>query len=302
MPSSPRSAAQLVDVGGLTVVVQHPVAARRVAGRPPVVLVHGMMGGAWYWASWQRAFADAGWSTWAVNLRGHHGSRPVRDLGAVSVREYVQDALDVIAAASAAHEGQHPVIIGHSMGGFIAQRVAATAGAVAGAVIVCGAPPRGIPVLSWALARRQFRFVLPILFRGSLVMTRADADALNFNRVPEADRSALFARMVPESGRVGLELSIGQPVNAADVQVPMLVVAAEDDQFIPARIAGRIAARYGAELAVFPEHGHFIMCEPGWETPAHHVTAWLAETVGSGEMPGLARQTPPSVSAPAPAR
>ena len=49
----------------------------------PLLLVHGMNGGAWYLRPWLYAAAQSGWDSWAVNLRGHHGSRPVTDLGRV---------------------------------------------------------------------------------------------------------------------------------------------------------------------------------------------------------------------------
>jgi pimeloyl-ACP methyl ester carboxylesterase len=52
-----------------------------------------------------------------MNLRGHHGSRPVRDIGKVSLTDYVADALEVAAAL------KNPIVIGHSMGGLIAQKV-----------------------------------------------------------------------------------------------------------------------------------------------------------------------------------
>ncbi len=120
-------------------IVEHePPAAR---ARPfPLLLIHGMWGGAWYWHRYMRLAADAGWDVWAVNLRGHHGSRPVADLGRVSVRDYVADVAALLDAMGPA------VIIGHSMGGLIAQMAATRAG-VRAAVFLTSAAPRGIVVL-----------------------------------------------------------------------------------------------------------------------------------------------------------
>ena len=77
----------------------------------PLLLVHGMNGGAWYLRPWLYADAQASWDSWAVNLRGYYGSRPVPELGRVSLSEcveYVEDCLR--------HFGE-AVLIGHSLGG-----------------------------------------------------------------------------------------------------------------------------------------------------------------------------------------
>ena len=55
--------------------------------RPPMLMVHGIMGGSWYFAKWLEFFATRGHPAYALNLRGHHGSRPVDDFGRVSVMD-----------------------------------------------------------------------------------------------------------------------------------------------------------------------------------------------------------------------
>jgi len=69
----------------------------------------------------------------------------------------------------------------------------------------------------------------------------------------------------------------GYPVDAERVRCPMLVVAAEDDLFIPPNIVKRIAARYGATLRVMENRGHMVIVEPGWEKLAADVEHWIRE-------------------------
>ncbi len=64
-----------------------------------------MQGGSWYLRSWLYAAAQAGWDAWALNLRGHHGSRPVRDLGRVSLLDYVEDVHDCLPAVKKVKAG-----------------------------------------------------------------------------------------------------------------------------------------------------------------------------------------------------
>jgi pimeloyl-ACP methyl ester carboxylesterase len=66
-------------------------------------------------------------------------------------------------------------------------------------------------------------------------------------------------------------------VEASRVRCPMLVIAAEEDKFIPPDIVKRIAARYDATLRVMENRGHMVIVEPGWEKLAADVERWIRE-------------------------
>ena len=271
-----------LSVDGLTLVVaEAPVAA---APRPPVLFVHGMFGGAWQFEAWQRLFAERGWTSYALDLRGHHASRAVADLGAVPLRDYVQDAL----AAAAFLDGRHgtkPIVIGHSMGGLVTQKVA-EAGAALAAVLLCAAPPRGIPVIGLTLLRRMTRHVRALLAAKPLHMSREDDDALALNRVPLAERAALHARMVPESGRAGREMALGTVgVDARRVLCPLIAVSGSDDRFVPPRVGRSLARKYHAPWWLYPDHAHYLIAEPGWERIAGDVERWAAHVTQRAGQP-----------------
>jgi pimeloyl-ACP methyl ester carboxylesterase len=253
-------------VGDLTVAVQRPASPTT---KPKVLLIHGMFGGAWYWEGYQAQLARRGYESHAINLRGHHGSRPVRDVGKIELMQYVGDALDVAKTLG------NPIVIGHSMGGLLAQKVAER-GACRSLVLLAAAPPRWIPVASWLLIKKQVKFIRGLLLFEPLMPDRADADVLMFNRTPIADRDAFFPKLVPESGRAGFQLSIGaMGVHASRVTAPVLVVGGEDDQFVVPRVARALAKKYSAELKMYPSFAHHIMSEPGWEKPCSDVIDWM---------------------------
>ena len=257
---------ELTRVGDLTVAVQRPASPTT---KPKVLLVHGMFGGAWYWEKYQTQLARRGYESHAINLRGHHGSRPVRDIGKVELMEFVGDALDVAKTLG------NPIVIGHSMGGLLAQKVAER-GACRAAVFMAAAPPRWIPVASWLLIKKQMKHIRGLLFFEALTPDRSDADALIFNRTPLADRDGDFAKLVPESGRAGFQLSVGaMGIHASRVTAPVLVVSGEDDQFVVPRVARALAKKYDAELKVYPSFAHHIMTEPGWEKPCADIIDWM---------------------------
>jgi non-heme chloroperoxidase len=237
--------------------------------KPPVLLIHGMFGGAWMWENYQALLAKHGYESHAINLRGHHGSRPVPDIGNVPLRDYVADALEVARSLG------NPIVIGHSMGGLIAQKVA-EAGACRALVLIAAAPPRWIPAISRVLGARMIRYLPKMFGHKPLLPRRRDADVLMFNRTPLAERDAQWVRLVPESGKAGLELSFGLVgVSASRVTAPVLVVTGLDDNFVVPRIARAIAKKYGATRKEYPSYAHHIISEPGWEKPCTEIIDWL---------------------------
>src|ERR1700692_4876156 len=83
----------------------------------PVLFVHGSWHGAWCWEEhfvpWLR---DHGYDARALTLR-HHDLRHAPGLRLTRIRDYVADV-----AAAAAEMPSPPVVVGHSLGGFITQK------------------------------------------------------------------------------------------------------------------------------------------------------------------------------------
>jgi pimeloyl-ACP methyl ester carboxylesterase len=260
---------ETIRINELTVLRASPTGG----SRRPVLFVHGYFVDASVWTSWMKLFADRGVRAFAVNLRGRMGSRPNTDLGRASIDDFVDDA------AAVAKEIGASAVVGHSMGGLVAQRLAAR-GSVDAAVLITPAPPRGISVLSPRVAWLQLKY-LPAILRGKPVYPgREDLRELVLNRVPPHQQDAMLATMLPDSGRAGRDMSItGVPVDASAVRCPVLVVGAEDDKFIPLSVAVKIAARYGARLEMTPHHGHMVIVEPNWQEVAGLVERWIREHV-----------------------
>ncbi|HTY77803.1 MAG TPA: alpha/beta fold hydrolase [Candidatus Bathyarchaeia archaeon] len=235
--------------------------------------MHGMHGGSWYLRSWLYAAAQAGWDAWAVNLRGHHGSRPVRDLGAVSVLDYVEDVEDCL------RELREAVVIGHSMGGLVAQKVAG-GGRVRAAVLATSAPPKGIRAVTWPVLWRMPRYAGSIVAARPFRIGPEDAAALLGNRLAPNIQAWAYAQLVPESGRAARELALGSiAVDPASVRCPTLVLGAEMDRITPAPVQRKIAARYNSEYLEAAGHAHLPMLEPGGERLFANVLSWLARVV-----------------------
>ncbi len=257
-----------VTMGDLSTLVHRPATETG----PPLLFVHGYFGRAIAFERMMEWFASRGHLCCAPDLRGHGDSLPECDLGNVSIYDYVEDIVKVARAMDS------PVIIGHSMGGLIAQ-LAATRSCARGIVLLAPAPPRGIPVISFRLAIAQIRYMPAIMTSRPVKPGRADLRELVVNRVPEKEREVVLDMLVPDSGRAGREMSIlGVPVDRRRVTVPMLVIAGDQDLFIPLSRAKRVAARYGALLRVAPGRGHMLIIEPGYEQICEWIDDWLPRT------------------------
>jgi pimeloyl-ACP methyl ester carboxylesterase len=258
---------ETIRIGDLTVLHAQP----QRPTRPPVLFVPGYFADATMFTDWLTFFAARGVPAYSVNLRGRGGSRPGIDLGRASVDDFVADASAVAKALD------HPPVIGHSMGGLIAQRLAER-GDVRAAVCVTPAPPRGISVLSPKVAIKQLKYLPYIMSSRVVVPNREDMRYLILNCTPPEKQDALLDQLIPDSGRAGRDMSVtGVRVDAKCVRCPMFVIASSHDQFIPKSIVERVARRYHAPLQVMAGHGHMVIREPGWEQLADRIDLWIRE-------------------------
>lgn len=265
-----------ITVGSLTLATAAPKAAGQK--KPPMLFIPGYFASAWVYESYLPFFAERGYAGFALNLRGRAGSTLPAGmmLGRVSMNDYIDDGRE--AAKWLAERFGKPIVVGHSMGGLIAQKLGED-GLARALVLLSPAPPRGISVLSGKLFRKQLRY-LPALLRSKRVVPRwRDMRELVLNCLPENEQQATFAQFVSDSGRAGREMSFrGVRVDAERVRsngCPVLVVTSDDDRFIPPRIAQRVAQRYGAPVYIARGHGHLMLREPGWNEAAAFIASWL---------------------------
>jgi pimeloyl-ACP methyl ester carboxylesterase len=265
--------------GGLSAVEALP--AEGPFRHAPVLLLHGMMGGAWQFERFQSELARAGYRSLAVDYRGHHDSPPVERLGRVSVLDYLADAL-----AACAFLGGSPVAVGQSMGGLIAQLLAER-DAVRAAILVCSLPPRGVRWRGVRNPRRALRHAPSSLFGQPLVPERGELDDLIFNRIPSSERSEFFERQVMESSRAGGEIAFGLiGVDASAVTCPVLSVGASHDRLVLAEVARELAAHYGGDHLQLDGAGHYALVgEPGWREVAARLIEWLDQVLDDAEVP-----------------
>ncbi|WP_137149087.1 alpha/beta hydrolase [Mycolicibacterium sp. CR10] len=253
---------EVIDKGSVS--ASHPV---------PLLFVHGAWHAAWCWDEhFLDFFAARGYRALALSLRGHGGSTTATPLRKLSFDDYLEDIASVTAGLAI-----EPVIVGHSMGGFLVQKYLQSRTAPAG-VLLASMPPTGYlsSGLRW-LKRHPWHFA-------SVTVT---GRSLPFVSTPELARERFFspgtpesvvrryaARLQEESARSGVD-GIRDLPRPGLVTTDMLVLGAlEDGAVTPAEVRATGKA-YRTEAHLFAGMGHNMMLEPGWESVAKRMVQWF---------------------------
>jgi len=246
-------------------------ASPRLKTKPfPLFFVHGWWGGSWVWNPMLAAFRSLGYECHAIDLRGAKEEIAADDLGRLTVTDHVEEILAAIDSL------KHPVLIGHSFGGLLIQKVLEKRSAAA-AVLLGPAAPRGIVALrSWGLVRNAIQLAPRMLLRKPFLPSREAMIELNLNCVEPALHEEILSSMVPASGRQGLQTALlGVPVDEKRIDTPMLVISGQHDRLTPPAIGKAIAAKYGADFRLYSEHGHFFMREPQADRIVEDIADWI---------------------------
>jgi pimeloyl-ACP methyl ester carboxylesterase len=250
---------------------------RRPIGRQqphPLLFVHGAYAGAWCWDEhFLPYFAARGFDCHALSLRGHAGSASADLLDRAGLDDYVAD-VDAVARQL----DTLPVVIGHSMGGAVAERYVA-AHAAAGLVLLASVPPYGllgnVTELCWRAPDLLAQLALVQSGHGHLANLHRLRAALFASDMPLERAIGYFARMQRESQRALLELSGCQSGVRTTNALPLAVIGGQEDGlFLPQ--ATRWTARVrGVRAAILPGLGHTLMLDCRWRTAAEHILDWL---------------------------
>lgn len=243
----------------------------------PILMQHGMWHGAWCWRHWQELFAEQGWETHAFSLPGHGESPTQRPIRWCTLGYYFE-----FLKAEIERFPQRPILIGHSMGGALAQWYLKYEGDLPAAVLVASWTSHN---MLWSV----FKFIPfdPVGFLLSVatltttptVRTPSRAARMLITEGAVYSPQELHANLGPESLWVLLQYNplLWSPV--ARTQTPLLWLAGGSDAAISEAEQRRSAAHYGAEYVVVEGAGHDLMIEREFRWTAEAIHNWL---VGQG--------------------
>jgi pimeloyl-ACP methyl ester carboxylesterase len=250
----------------------------RPKGEPvgaPVLFLHGAFCGAWSWSEiFLPFFARRGRHVGALSLRGHNTGGNLYRLSTATLSDYLADARRAFGEFS-----EPPVVIGHSLGGLLAQMLIGRV-EMRALILLASLPPEGLFLESPRLIVTDPHIWLEAVTAAAGLarqpMALAAAELLFSEGLPREHVRRYAAMMTPEAPRALFEAHFPGPVPSAFFfGVPTLVVGGTRDRLISQASTWRTAVYHGAQHEIANGQGHFPMLDPGAETVARNILDWL---------------------------
>ncbi len=250
-------------------------AAKNKKNRSPLLFVHGAAGTSKIYKNYLQFFSDAGWDCYAVNLRGHSPSDSDPNLAMISIEEYADDVQMVCSECSI----QDAVIIGHSMGGVVAQKAAEAMEKISAMVLINSGPVNGVRMQlrgGFKTFMMAIRSIKATIKKMAITPSFKIAKQTVLGHLPESQKEQVFNYLVAESmvatNQVGRSMV---KVNPGKITCPKLVISCNQDAMVKPAMQNKIAEYHTAELKSYDNYAHLPMLEPGWEVLAKDLETWL---------------------------
>ncbi|MFJ5212429.1 alpha/beta hydrolase [Streptomyces nigra] len=258
--------------------------------RVPVVFIRGLWLRSASWDPWVDYFAAHGFDALAPGWPQEPATMTAIRDNSTAPSEVGLEAVMGHYARIVGSLTEAPVLIGHSVGGLIAQKligmhIGRAAVAIAPACVGQAPSLRSCPQLCSQLCARREAGDL----RSSLSLTVEQFRYAVAGIITEQESAALFQRYaIPSPGRLLLDLVGGVGIGSARAAVnaddesrgPLLLISAQEDRMVPDAVTRATYRLYGDSTAVttfkqFADRAHSLTIDSGWRTVADYVLAWL---------------------------
>ena len=219
--------------------------------------VHGLNGSAQNWKEIMKYLMDQGFECEAIEL----------SQGLELKKTHLIDYVDKVRA----FVSKDDVVIGHSMGGLIMQKVAEQSSIKAG-IGICSAPPAGITMnkISWWHQLRYVPYVLfGIPFKPSLPLVKE----IFLNDMDNQIQRRIYRSLQKQSAHVTYEVMKQKiAVDEQKIFCPLYFIGRSNDATIPVEITKKIAKKYDASYEII-KGNHYIYHD--WQKTAELIDSYL---------------------------
>lgn len=256
--------------------------------RPPLFFIHGMWSRPRVWAGLRAHFEALGHATHAPALPFHDaepGDPPPPQLGEIGIGDYVAFLIEQVRQLP-----EPPVIVGHSMGGMLAQLVAER---VQPAALALLSPAPTATTASLGLAPLRTTFGITTQKSWWKRPTMIDRDRARwgiFNEVPADVAEREIDALIWDSGRVLFQTAMpwadpakGAKVDYARLAMPALVLVGDRDRITPVSTARATARQLAGQVdyVELPGVGHWLFHEPVVGRVAAEIEAFVKGLPGA---------------------
>jgi|tagenome__1003787_1003787.scaffolds.fasta_scaffold20504692_1 pimeloyl-ACP methyl ester carboxylesterase len=286
--------------------------AATTAGQP-VVFIHGLWLHASSWDPWLELFTAEGYAPIAPSWPGEAPTVAETRSDADSVAGHGIEEVTTYFADIIGRLPRSPVLIGHSFGGMIAEKLLGQGCGVA-AIAIDAAQIKGVlplplsslrstlPVFKNPANSHRAVSLTPEQFRYSFgnALTPEESDALHEQWTIPAPGKPLFEAALANISRH----SPAAVRTDNDLRGPLLLVTGGQDHTVPGAITRSTLKQYrhsSAEtgLLEFPDRGHSLTIDSGWQEVADACLRWMAEhSLGPRNVAGVPGVVPDAGRAP----
>ncbi|MCL0312155.1 alpha/beta hydrolase [Apilactobacillus sp. TMW 2.2459] len=172
-----------------------------------------------------------------------------------------------------------PIIIGHSIGGAIAQKLLEKGYGKAGVFINSG-PTKGLSILDKNFILSNLELINPLSKRSNILMGPRWYNKYVTNEMTYSQTVKFINENCLSANRNVLKTI--PKVNFEEVKYPLLFIAGGKDKSQPLKLNYKNFKAYKnsdkKEFKVFENATHNIICQNGWEKVANYIINWINET------------------------
>jgi len=249
--------------------------AKNALKEHPLLFVHGMSHAAWCWEEeFVPFFTASGYDCYVLSLRGHGGSEGAEKLRWASIADYLVDVEWAIRKI-----GKPPIVLGHSMGGFILQKYILKQDNLPAYIGVAAVPNTGM----WRGAINLLKnypkaFLIGNLTLSTMPFVKSAQIVRDMCLTPSASPQKVRdvqERLQGESYRAFLDMVLLNHHTARKVETPMLHLHTTLDKVLFEQEMRTCAQKFGADYHQFSNVGHDMFLDDNWQGVAEYIGGWL---------------------------
>jgi pimeloyl-ACP methyl ester carboxylesterase len=259
------------------------------AGKPTIMLIHGLWLTPRSWEGWIERYKKAGYNVLAPSWPGLEGEveairkdpSPLKGLKLTTVVDHYARIIRGL--------DSQPILMGHSFGGLIVQLLIDRGLGAAGVLIDSG-QSAGVAVLPISTIRSTISVLgNPFTFNAAVSLSPKRFNYAFTNELNAAESQKVYDRyQIPGSGRILWDgaFSLLNPKASSKVtysngnRAPLLFIAGGNDHLVPPAINKANVKKYVAHSTAltdyreFPNRTHHTVGQKGWEEVADHAIEW----------------------------